>query len=110
MYTLASQIQYFSSELLNMIDAGKELSVADFVEKMDDGSIVDFIHAECPTKNINFSPANAALLKSALQNLYVSETEADKKCIKNSGLIYLVSCLMELLQSELFELSCSEPV
>ncbi len=45
MCTLASQIQYFSSELLNMIDAVKELSVADFVEKMDDGSIVDFIHA-----------------------------------------------------------------
>lgn len=108
MCTLASQIQYFSSELLSMIDAGKEISVIDFVEKMENGSIVDFIHKECPKKNKNFSPNNAAALKFALQNLYVSENEAYTKRIENNGLVYLVSCLMELLQQELFILSDSE--
>jgi len=82
----------------------------DFIDKMEDGSIVDYIHDSCPHKNINFFPSEANLLKAALQNLDVSENKAYEKRIENNGLIYLLACLMELLQNELFEYVCSEEI
>ncbi len=109
MSKLEHQIQYFSSEVLNMLDSGATLSIEDFVQKMEDGTIVEYVHDNCPHKNYNFVPSEATLLKDALQDIYVSENEAYKKCLENNGLLYLVDCLMELLQRELFLYHCSEP-
>ena len=107
MSTLQEQIQSFSMEVLELLDTDAVLSIDDFIEKMDDGSIVDFIHNSCPIKNINFNPDTATLLRSALKDLYVSENEARNRGITNNGLVYLVNCLMELLHKEWFELYCS---
>lgn len=106
---LEHQIQYFSSEVLSMLDIGAVLSVEDFVQKMEDGTIVEYVHDNCPHKNYNFVISEATLLKDALQNIYVSENEAYNKCIEANGLLYLVDCLMELLQHELLLFHCSEP-
>ena len=110
MSLLYSQIQYFSSELLNMLDAGAKISIDDFIDMMDNGSIINYVHQNCPHKNINFSPENANELKSALAEFDVREGRAYEKCIENNGLVYLVDCLMEILQHELFILSTSEVV
>lgn len=108
MASLEHQIQYFASEVLNMLDSGAELSIETFVEKMENKTIIDYVHTHCPHKNFYFSPENAITLKEALGNMYVSENEGYKKRIENNGLIYLLACLMELLEQMLFEYKCAE--
>lgn len=108
MDTLLIQIMFFSSEVLCLIDAGAILSMDNSVEKMNDGSIVDYVHSKCPSPNVNFKPSEAALLKSALQNLYTSKSDAYTKGIENNGLIYLIDCLMQLMQEDFFRSLCAK--
>ena len=100
MEDLVLGIKYLSSELLPMIDSGIQISVEDFVNKMNDGTIIDYVHGLCTNKNVNLDSDKMEVLRVALCKLDVSEHDGRDKCIETNGLVYLERCLMDILLNQ----------
>lgn len=103
MGNILTQAQYLFSEVIVLLDEGKSITIEEFEEKMDNGTIIEFIGEKYGFKNLNSTPENQNIIKQELSALYVSENEAQKKCISNNGFVYLLSCLFEIVQSEAFD-------
>lgn len=110
MNNIVLAVQYFSSEVLLMIDAGITINMDEFVQRVEDDTIIDYVHELCPHKNINISPENMNVLRSALCNMDISLNGGRDRRIETNGLVYLESCLMDILINELYDASLIEEV
>ena len=110
MNNLIPEIQYLSSEVLLMLDAGLHISIDEFVNKMNDGTIIDYVHNLSPYKNSNVDLDKMDDLRSALKDVDVSSNGGMIKRIETNGLVYFESCLIDILLDKLSNFMLSENI
>ncbi len=103
MHNIISQATCLISEILILIDQGEKVSIQKFEEEMDNGTIIEFIKENYGFKNINSIDSNQNLIKERLKEQFVSESKAKEKYITNNGLVYLVDCLVGIIENEAFD-------
>lgn len=92
-----SQIQFFVTELLSITDRGEMISIHQLEELADEHKIVEYIRDNFGLKNPEFTPENQLAIKKLVDNIYISEQDAQKYIIHNNGLTYLIAKLVERL-------------
>lgn len=102
-----SQVQFFIAELLGMIDRGERISIQQLEKLADEHNIINYIRGTFGFKNSEFTSEIQSAVSILIDDLYISEQDAQKYMISNNGLAYLAAKFVESLSLIAFDNKCN---
>ena len=102
------QLQMFASELIILLDKGKEESITTICEYVEAGKITEFIDKKYSFQNREVNINSIEDVNGILKKFYVSETEASNRGIDINGIAYLLQIIQEIFSNCFYSLRMNE--
>lgn len=103
-----AQLCEFASELLLLLVDGKSEDVEKVCEEIETGNITDYFKNKYGFKNMNSSLEAFAEVNNIMKSKYVSKREAEKKCLEQNGIAYLIQLIWDDVSKNLYDMKFND--
>ncbi len=102
------QLQMFASELIILLDKGKNENILDICEYVEKGEIVEYINKNYSFQNREVNLNSIKDVNDILKKFYVSETEASNRGINSNGIAFLVQLIQEIYSDCMYNMKMND--
>lgn len=103
-----AQLYEFASELLLLLVNEKNEEVEKICEEIEAGTITNYFYNKYSFKNINSSLEAFADVNSIMKSKYVSQKEAENRCLEQNGIAYLIQLIWDDVSKNLYDMKFND--